>query len=459
MPAKQPVIWKKPDISPDDLDYDSLKVIRRLRRFGYRPYYAGGCVRDILLDHSPNDYDIVSDARPEEVRNVFRNCRVIGRRFRLAHIFFSGKIIEVSTFRASPDQHADEKQDDLYLRCQNTYGTPREDAHNRDFTINGLFFDPIADEIVDYVGGLDDLRARLLRTIGDPFQRFQEDPVRMMRAIKYAGRLDLEIEPQTARALSDCRGDLDKCSRARLLDETLKLLRGRCSPVIFEQLFEYGLLEVLCPTLSTFLDSSPEGECFWRLLDALAGLDPKLRQRLPGSVLMAALLYPYLKEGWAKAGLLDGKLSQAVLIRHSGKLLVGIAEKLALPRKLSLSVRQVCVMQAFLERAAPSPARLARRESFSDALRFLELRSLAEDVNPEVLGPYHRWLDVALHSKAEGSSRSTKNTRERPGRRKRRHLEHHPRERLERAGPSPAGERGLPVERAPSVDDWFDDIL
>lgn len=457
MAAKQPVIWKNPDISPDDLDYDSLKVIRRLRRFGYRPYYAGGCVRDILLDHHPNDYDIVSDARPEDVRNVFRNCRVIGRRFRLAHIFFSGKIIEVSTFRASPDQHADDSQDDLYLRSQNTYGTPREDARNRDFTINGLFFDPIADEIVDYVGGLEDLRARLLRTIGDPFQRFQEDPVRMMRAIKYSGRLDLEIEAQTARALSDCRGDLDKCSRARLLDETLKLVRGRCSTVIFEQLLEYGLLEVLCPTLSAFLESSPEEECFWRLLETLSGLDPELRDRLHSSVLMSVLLYPYLKEGWAKAGLLQGKLSQAVLIRHSGKLLTGISEKLALPRKLSLSVRQVCVMQAFLERGSMAPARLARRESFAEALSFLELRSVAGDVEPERLRPYQRWLDGRMR-KPEGSSRNLKAANHRPGRRKRRHLEHHPREHRTVVEP-PSSQ--VPDTQAPKpvAEDWFGDIL
>ncbi len=444
--AVTPVVWRHPDISTRDLDRDSLKIIQRLRRFGYQPYYAGGCVRDILLGHKPNDFDIVSDARPEEVRKVFRNCRVIGRRFRLAHIHFYGKIIEVSTFRAK--EHGDGQDDDGYLRNQNTYGTPDEDAHNRDFTINGLFFDPVADEIVDYVGGLRDLHAGLVRTIGEPERRFREDPVRMLRAIKYAGRLDLTIEKDTARALGDCRVDLEKCSRARLLDEILKLVRGPACDEVFLRLLESGILDVLSPTLAGFLAvSSAEEERFWLLLGGLAAVARGRRNDMHHAVLLACLFHPFLSRAWERAALLDGRPNQAMLIRQSAKLLGGFAEKFALPRKLSLTLRQVCSMQHILEQCLRSPKRLARREGFREALRFLELRASVGDVDAEVLKPFKRWLDEPLLPKRRAHQA-------RPAARPRRHSEALRRAaEASRAHHAPVSEDGAPEPEVAAVEE------
>src|SRR6476646_6245338 len=185
-------------ISRKQIDPDALKVLYRLSAAGYKAYLVGGSVRDLLLGRTPKDFDIGTDAHPQAVRRLFRNCRMIGRRFRLAHILFAnGKVVEVATFRRPPAPAAEGKGPELLPTEDNTFGTPREDAYRRDFTINGLFYDIATYAVIDHVGGLDDLAAGLIRTIGDPDIRFQEDPVRLLRAIKFAARLSFGFEPAT----------------------------------------------------------------------------------------------------------------------------------------------------------------------------------------------------------------------------------------------------------------------
>src|SRR5512144_2272098 len=205
----------EPDIPLERIDSDAVKTVSRLRHMGHQAYLVGGCVRDLLLSRTPKDFDVATSAHPGEVRAVFRNCRLIGRRFRLAHVYFrGGKIIEVATFRTNPVDTAEDLPDDgdLLITRDNVFGSAEEDARRRDFTINGLFYDVDQDEVIDYVAGLPDLERRTVRTIGDPEIRFREDPVRILRAIKFAARLDFTIEPQAYAAILSHRGEIAKCA-------------------------------------------------------------------------------------------------------------------------------------------------------------------------------------------------------------------------------------------------------
>ena len=185
------------------IDADADRVVRRLAKAGFKAYLVGGCVRDILVGRRPKDFDVATSATPNEIRNVFRNCRIIGRRFRLAHVFFGDKIIETATFRANPREEEEDAGNDLLIRRDNVFGEEDEDARRRDFTINGLFYDVEKEEVIDHVDGLVDLDARLVRTIGDPDVRFQEDPIRMLRAIKFAARLDFDGAARRNRRAAD----------------------------------------------------------------------------------------------------------------------------------------------------------------------------------------------------------------------------------------------------------------
>lgn len=244
-------IGNGPKLAPELIDADADRVVRKLVKAGYKAYLVGGCVRDLLVGKTPKDFDVATSATPNEVRNTFRNCRIIGRRFRLAHVYFGDKIIETSTFRAKPKEGEDDGE--LLIRRDNVFGSETEDAQRRDFTINGLFYDVEAERVKDHVGGLADLRAGVVRTIGDPDIRFQEDPVRMLRAIKFAARLNFAIEPRTFEALLRWRGEVFKCAPPRLLEELYRLLRGGAARRSFELLVQTDLLRVLSPHLAALL--------------------------------------------------------------------------------------------------------------------------------------------------------------------------------------------------------------
>ena len=257
-----------PSLDRDGIDPDADRVVRKLTRAGYKAYLVGGCVRDLLIGRTPKDFDVATSATPNEIKATFRNSRIIGRRFRLAHVFFGSKIVETSTFRANP---RDEDDHDLLIRRDNVFGTETEDARRRDFTINGLFYDVEREEVIDHVGGLADLDARLIRTIGDPDIRFQEDPVRILRAIKFAARLDFGFEPATWRALLRWHGEISKCAPPRLLEEVHRLMRGGAARRSFELLVETGVLAVLSPYLAGLL----EGEGAPATAPPIAGALPR----------------------------------------------------------------------------------------------------------------------------------------------------------------------------------------
>jgi poly(A) polymerase len=245
----------------------AIKVLYRLHRSGYTAYIVGGAVRDLLLGKKPKDFDVATNAQPQEIRQLFRNSRIIGRRFRLVHILFRGEIVEVATFRASPEPpegpddweeaeaeeaEADAEPDRTPVPTQvdrAVYGTPAEDALRRDFTINGLFYDIADFSVIDYVGGLDDLDARLVRTIGDPERRFREDPVRMLRALEYGARLGFEIEERTRDAIRECRDEITGASPARLSYELFETLRSGDSAAIVSAWRRGGLFDLAFPGL------------------------------------------------------------------------------------------------------------------------------------------------------------------------------------------------------------------
>jgi hypothetical protein len=287
-----PRILQRPEhtVSRKDIDPDALKVLYRLKNHGYLAYMVGGGVRDLLVGRKPKDFDVGTSAHPQQVKKLFRNCFIVGRRFRLCHVRFGRKVIEVSTFR----RQAAAEEGDTLIRRDNTFGTPEEDAFRRDFTVNALFYDIATFAVIDYVEGLEDLQKRTIRTIGDPAVRFQEDPVRMLRAVALAARLGFTIERDTLEAIRALRGEIVKSSPARLLDEIYKILRQGASRKTFEMLHQVGLLAYLLPEA----DETIEGEGGERLLGSLGRLDDYRNaglatpDDLTSPLLMGTLLVP-----------------------------------------------------------------------------------------------------------------------------------------------------------------------
>ena len=257
-----PRVLTRPEhpVSRKQIAPEALKVLYRLSAAGKQAYLVGGSVRDLLLGRRPKDYDVATDARPGDIRRIFRNSRIIGRRFRLVHVLFRDQIVEVSTFRREPDP--DEQRgdgDDLLITSDNAFGTPEQDAFRRDFTINALFYDISDFSIIDYVGGIDDLERRMIRTIGDPWVRFREDPVRMMRACELAGRLGFGIEERTQEAIRELAPEIARAAPARVTDELLALLRcGSAGPAL-QWMLELGLLDPLVPEVWAMVRAGERG--------------------------------------------------------------------------------------------------------------------------------------------------------------------------------------------------------
>jgi poly(A) polymerase len=395
-----PVPAVYPDqIDSERIDSDATKVLKRLTRHGHTAYLVGGGVRDLLLGRSPKDFDVATSARPNEVRRLFRNCRIIGRRFRLAHVLFAGgKIIEVATFRRDPTQRdsqaappCDEDGEgpslwpalkdrgddaDLLIRQDNTFGVPHEDAIRRDFTINGLFFDLERQEVIDYVGGVRDLRESVMRTIGEPDVRFREDPIRILRAIKFSARLDLGIAPDVYDAMVDLREELSRSAAPRVFEEILRLLRGGAAQRSIYLAWDVGALGVVLPELTAHLEDQAHGaEQLWDRLRAIDRMQAE--GRLPGDiVLIAALLQGPLHE--AMAGARDPSA-------EFDEFFADMVTRIALPRRVRDGVRWVLAAQRRLDRGQIGTLR--KRELFADAAALVEVACRAEG------RPLPRWLE------------------------------------------------------------------
>jgi poly(A) polymerase len=363
----------------ESIDEDAARVVRKLERGGFEAYLVGGCVRDLLLAGKPKDYDIATSARPEDVRALFRNCRIIGRRFRLAHVLFGPKIIEVATFRRNPqvgDDEPDPSNSDLLIRNDNAFGNAHEDAHRRDFTINALFYDLQSREVLDWEGGMHDVQRRIIRTIGDPIVRFREDPIRILRAMKFAGRLDLGIAPEVYDAMVLCREELAKAARPRLFEEVLRLLRGGAAHRSFWLAWETGTLAVFLPELAAFLDDDASthgaGERFWRRLDAVDAMTRETGAPLDDVTLCTALLHETMEE--AIAGDRDR-------VRAVGEFLEPLFERIAIPRKIADFMRR---LMAVLPRLTTGKTvRIARPELLPTVANVLEIDLRARGLSLE----------------------------------------------------------------------------
>ena len=288
----QPKVYSASEhrIDPKYVDPDALFTINRLRQAGFVAYLVGGGVRDLLINKKPKDFDISTSALPEQVKKIFqKNCILIGRRFRLAHVRFGHKILEVSTFRAG------DNDSDLILH-DNEWGDPIQDALRRDFTINGLFYDPATESIIDYVGGWEDIQKHTLKTIGDPFVRFKQDPVRMLRLLKFRARFGFSIDPHSQHALSVCKDDIIKSSPARILEEIFRMLESGAAAAFLKLIHDAGLLELLFPTLTHFLGSEKGEEIYEYLSVADRIHQSNPRHPLDRSLLLSCLLYPILEK-------------------------------------------------------------------------------------------------------------------------------------------------------------------
>jgi poly(A) polymerase len=358
-------------------------VVRRLERAGFQAYLVGGCVRDLLLGGTPKDYDIATSARPEDVRALFRNCRIIGRRFRLAHVVFGSKIIEVATFRRSPQTELDtddvDGTDDLLIRSDNVFGDAHEDAIRRDFTINALFYDLDRRQVLDWCGGMEDIARRSIHTIGEPIVRFREDPIRILRALKFAARLDLGIEPDVYDAIVSCREELAKAARPRVFEEILRLLRGGAAHRSMWLFWEVGAMAILLPELAAFLDDDGAtdggGDRFWRKLDAIDRYTRQKGKALDDIVLWSTLLAEPLEE--SIAGSTDRSEGTADFLEP-------IVERIAMPRRIADAIRRIAAMIPRL--AQGRGGRLLKNEVAAYAIDVLEIALESDGKSVESLG-------------------------------------------------------------------------
>ena len=454
------------------IDPDAMKVVRRLLQAGHEAYLVGGCVRDLYLGRSPKDFDVATSATPEAIRKAFRNSRVIGRRFKLAHVFFGPKIIETSTFRTAPQQD----DDDPLITHDNEWGTVEDDARRRDFTINGLFYDVESRRVVDFVDGIEDLERGVVRTIGDPVLRFREDPVRMIRAIKFAARLDFEIEPGTWQALLEVAPDIVRSSRARLLEEIYKLLRSGASRRCFELLLSAGLLHRIMPdytgqfgrrddgaeALRAGLDPAaaqapaadagdddegdesddadddtarrPAATLLWRFLDALDDYIRQTREDVVNGVLQAVLFAPLVADE-----MLHG--SRQELDRAIEQVMNPVGAAFGVARRDRELARQILMAHRRMtdQRRRRRRSSLAQRQYFHDALIFLgiSVKALGDDH-----GELSRWKALAAAQSGEPPAPPPKGG-EKGGRK---------RSRRRRSGRRPKKADGEGREAAPSHD-------
>ncbi|HEX5011857.1 MAG TPA: polynucleotide adenylyltransferase PcnB [Planctomycetota bacterium] len=377
--SHEPVRYADTLIFPASLDPDAVATVRRLNEAGLQAYLVGGCVRDLLLGLIPKDFDVSTEARPRQIRRLFRNSRIIGRRFKLAHVHWpGGKIIEVATFRATPEGSGEPgvATQDLLITRDNEFGSAEEDVLRRDFTINALLFDVRTNEVIDYVGGVQDLKDRLLRTIGDPATRFAEDPVRMLRAMKFLARLQLQPTPEVAAAMSASAELIGRSSPARVLEEIYKLMACGRAQRALPLLVEHGLLQRLLPEVAPYWTAHPE-----QLAAAGAALDriDRGRRRVGNDQLLAILcLGPWIER--TREPPPDPLLLAHDLFDHA-------ALRMSIPRKDMASMRHALTTLVRLERPRRSRRfRLSdflRRPATMQAIELLYIAALAGLADPE----------------------------------------------------------------------------
>jgi poly(A) polymerase len=376
----------------------AVSIVERLQNAGYQAYLVGGCVRDMMLGITPKDFDVATSATPEQVRAEFRNARIIGRRFKLVHIHFGREIIEVATFRANHPQDDEEEDSNQSSRNEsgrilrdNVYGTLEEDAQRRDFTINALYYDPVTERVLDYANGVHDIRNRLIRLIGDPQQRYKEDPVRMLRAVRFAAKLDFGIEKHSATPIRPLAPMLRDIPSARLFEEVLKLFLNGYAESTFEMLVDLELFEPLFPASSKALEYNPT-YTHTLISEALASTDLRVKQNKPvtPAFLFAALLWPALPALVLR--LQERGMPPIPAMQEAAhELIAEQCQRIAIPKRFTMPIREIWDMQERLPRRSGKRADLLLdNPRFRAGYDFLLLR---ENAGEQTDGLGEWWTD------------------------------------------------------------------
>ncbi len=385
-------------IPSEHISINALKVLKRLADAGYQAFLVGGSVRDLLLGLHPKDFDVATDAHPDEVRGLFRNSRHIGRRFKILHIRFGREIIEVATFRAHHDRisHEDNHADSGMILRDNVYGTFEDDVSRRDFTINALYYQADEQKVYDLTGGINDLENKVIRLIGDPETRYREDPVRMIRAIRFAAKLNFNIHPNSATPIKSLSHLLSNIPPARLFEEVLKLFMAGQAEQTFLLLEEYRLLEWLFP--DTVKALSPETHQF--IILALRSTDERIRENRPvtPAFVFAALLWPQLQQQ-SIALQADGHSQFSACHIAAPLILEHQSFYISLPRRYSTPAREIWDLQVRLKARQARRVRAAfRHKRFRAAYDFLLLREAAGETS----GDTGRWWTEFQEQDDEG---------------------------------------------------------
>ena len=374
-------IYARPEhcISRKQISVNALKVLYQLQKAGFDAYLVGGCVRDLLLGREPKDFDVATNADPEQVRKVFRNCRIIGRRFRLAHVHFGHEVIEVATFRGAGEARNDDQvlnKEGRLLR-DNVYGTIEQDVWRRDFTVNALYYNIKDFSVVDYTGGMADHQAGILRLIGDPETRFREDPVRMLRAVRFAVKLGFHIHPDCEKAMHNVAELLASIPSARLYDESLKLFMSGYALQTFEMLRHYGLFQVLFPATENSLAVEDEGFPRVLLIKALENSDNRIAEgkTVTAYFLFAAFLWDAVQIR-SKQKMAKGSPEFVAYQEAANEVIAMQVKSTALPRHITLAMRELWSLQPkFNVCVGSKPSRLITHPRFRAAYDFLLLRA------------------------------------------------------------------------------------
>jgi len=438
--SNTPRIIPRPEhpISRSMISPNALKVLCRLRENGHVAYLVGGCVRDLLLGREPKDFDVATDATPSRIKRLFRNCRLVGRRFRLAHLHFKDEIIEVATFRAQapadeetpPSAEEDGEsprhprhvvsEEGLVLR-DNVFGTPAEDALRRDFTVNALAYDIADFSIIDYVGGVEDLERCVIRTIGDPVVRFTEDPVRMLRAVRFAALLGFSIGEDTWKALLENAPAITMSTPPRLYEELLKLFLSGEGERCYQLLRQGGLFTHLLPGLGTRLDEEIEGFPQVQVGRSLEWVDERVAagDAPPPPLLLALIFGGYLEEAAARLRGM-GRSPQFALNEAMAGFLEEQVPRVAIPHRVSLAVREILALQERFRRIpGKRPQSVLARPGFADALNYLRCRCAVTGEGREALAWWESYARDKVLPPVAGEAEEPRPSRGRRRRRRR----------------------------------------
>ena len=382
------------NISRKQISDNALKVLYRLHGAGFDAYLVGGGVRDLLLSQHPKDFDIATNATPEQIRQLFKNCRLIGRRFRLAHIMFGRDIIEVATFRGhhqEPSKNVSQQSKEGMLLRDNVYGTIDEDAERRDFTINAMYYSIADYSIHDYAGGIEDLEDKLVRLIGDPETRYREDPVRMLRAIRFAVKLDFDIEEDTAAPIEEMAPLLRDIPPALLYEESLKMLQSGHGLETYHLMREYNLFQQLFPTIAEYFTEEYASNTEQMLDLVLDATDQRIEEgkRINPAFMFAAMLWYPLQEK-AKWLMEKRKLSYYDAIMEASNIILDEQVRtIAIPRRHTATIREIWQLQLRMPRRNGKRAfRLMELNKFRAGFDFLEMRGEVEGGETEQLAKW-----------------------------------------------------------------------